>query len=170
LINRFFVAFGLLVGAATCVSAQLAPSQPDAVAGAVTDCWAAVGRNGVDRNLLGQRGWRAGSITAPGGKRVDTPLKVYGKAGSNVVLMLLDNVASPACTVTARVGTASDISLAARAVQRQLTSADPQVKTVRSGQSIVFLALPRIAMFDATGTKAQPSIRAVVSFREGERG
>ena len=169
MITRLAVAAGLIAGAATCATAQMTPSQPDTVAQAVIDCWAAVGAKGVDKALLVQRGWRAGSITAPGGRAVDTPLQVYGKSGSNVVLMLLKTASAPACTITSRVGTAADVSLAARAIQRRLMVVDPQVKTARSGRSIVFLSLPKIAMLDATGTKAQPAIRAIVSFQGPEK-
>ena len=160
----------LLIGTPAAASAQLKPSDPEAIAAAVADCWTAVGPKTVDTNVLGRNGWQAGSISDAQGGQVDTPLQVYGKRDSEVVVMLMPTTSSPACTVTARVSSASDVSLAAQAVQRGLTGAHPQVKTARSGRSIVFIALPKIAMLDATGSKAQPGVRVVVSFRSGERG
>jgi hypothetical protein len=158
------VAAALLVGTPISASAQLIPSKPEAVADAVADCWAAVGSTAVDQAVLARRGWKPGSIANPRGDRINTPLQVYGKANTNVVLMLLSTAQSPACSIVSRVSSASDVSLAAQAVQRRLTSVDPQVQTARSGPSIVFLSLPRLAMLDATGTKAKPSVRIVVSF------
>jgi hypothetical protein len=158
------LAAALLVGTPISASAQFIPSKPDAVADAVASCWAAVGSKAVDQAVLARSGWKPGSIADPRGARINTPLQVYGKAGSNVVLMLMSTAKLPACSVVSRVSSASDVSLAAQAVQRRLTSVDPQVKTARSGPSIVFLALPKIAMLDATGTKAKPSVRIVVSY------
>ncbi len=166
---RFLLTAALLVGTPASALAQLTPSQPDAVANAVVDCWAAVGAKIVDKTALVQRGWQAGSVSDPQGSRVDTPLQVYGKSGSNVVLMLMSGASSPTCSIVSRVGSAVDVSLAAQAVQRRLTATDPQVKTARSGRSIVFLSLPKIAMLDATGTKAEPGVRIVVSFQNPEK-
>ncbi len=158
------VAAALLFGTPISASAQLIPSKPEAVADAVADCWAAVGSKAVDQAVLAQSGWKPGSIADPRGAGINTPLQVYSKANTNVLLMLMSTAKSPACSIMSRVSSAADVSLAAQAVQRRLTSIDPQVKTARSGPSIVFLALPKIAMLDATGTKAKPSVRIVVSF------
>ena len=166
---RSVLAAALLVGTPTFALAQLKPGKPEAVADAVADCWAAVGAKGVDKVVLGQRGWQAGSISDPQGGRVDTPLQVYGKSGSNVMLMLMSVADSPACSVVSRVNAPEDVSLAAQTVQRRLTAADAQVKTARSGRSVVFLSLPKIAMLDSTGTKAQPGVRIVVSFQVPEK-
>jgi hypothetical protein len=164
------VSAALLALAPVGASAQLRPSAPEAVAEAVADCWAAVGAKEVDRAALTRAGWAAGSITDPKGGSVGTPLQLYGKAGSNVVLMLMRTAKTPACTVMSRVGSTADVSLVAQAVQRRLTAAEPQVKTTRSDGSIVFIALPKIAMLDATGTKAQPAVRISVGYQGAERG
>lgn len=150
-------------------SAQLKPNKPETVADAVADCWAAVGAKAVDKTVLARSGWKAGSITDQQGGQVNSPLQVYGKAGADVVIMLMHTGNSPACSIVSRLSSASDVSLAAQAVQRRLTAADPQVKTARSGRSIVFLSLPKIALLDATGTKVQPAVRIVVSFQVPEK-
>jgi hypothetical protein len=166
---RSIFAAALLAGMPVSAFAQMKASQPEAIADAVVDCWAAVGSSSVDTAVLGKRGWQAGSIQDPKGGQIKTPLQVYGKPGSNVVLMLVSTASSPACSIVSKVTAASDVSLAAQAAQRRLTAFDPQVKTARSGSSIVFLSLPKIATLDATGTKAAPGVRVIVSFGAPEK-
>ena len=150
-------------------SAQLGRSAPEAVAEAVADCWGAVEAQAVSRTALAAKGWRAGSITDSKLGEVETPLEVYGKSGSDVVLMLMSGK-SPICTVMSRVSSAADVSLVAQAIRRRLTAGDPQVNTARSGNDIVFIALSKVAILDATGTKAKPSVRISVGFQGAERG
>ena len=162
--SRCFAATLLFV-APMSASAQMNPGQPEAVAEAVADCWAAVGPRGVDQSVLARAGWRAGSMKDRQGGRVETPLQVFGKANSDVVLMLMSTADVPGCTIVSRLGKAADVNVAAQAVQRRLTAADPQVKTARAGKSIAFLAQPKMAMLDATGTKDRPAMRVVVGFQ-----
>jgi hypothetical protein len=155
----------LLVGLAlaTQASAEMPPSPPADIASAVADCWAAVRPNSIDQAVLRQRGWRAGKISDAQGA-VATPLQPYGKNGSNVLVMLMGMSDAPMCSVLSRVENAAAVSKAAQAVQQVLVGADPQVKTARSGKSIVFLSLPRIATLDATGTKDKPAVRIVAGY------
>ena len=140
------------VALAAPASAERLPSQPADIAGAVADCWAAVRPNAVDQAVLRQRGWQVGTIKAADGA-VATPLQLFGKHGSNVIVMLMGAEETPMCSVVSPVESVEAVSKAAQAVQRALVAADPQVKTARSGKSIVFLALPKSATLDATGTK-----------------
>src|SRR5688500_15427725 len=136
------LAAALLVGTPIAASAQFIPSKPEAVADAVADCWAAVGSKAVDQAVLARSGWKAGSLAESRGARIDTPLQAYAKATTTVVLMLMSTAKAPACSIVSRVSSTSEVSLPARAIQGRLTSVDPQVKTTRSGGSIVFLSLP----------------------------
>jgi hypothetical protein len=153
---------------ATPANAERQPSQPAAIASAVTDCWAAVRPNSVDQTVLQQRGWQAGTVSNAQGA-VAIPLKLLGKNGSDVILMLTDIGETPMCSVLSRVEDPAAVSKAAQAVQRALVTADPQVKTARSGKSIVFLSLPNIATLDATGTKDKPAVRIVVGQSAGKK-
>jgi hypothetical protein len=156
------------VALAAPASAELGPSPSSAIAGAVSDCWSVAGTS-IDEARLQQLGWKAGTMSSPDGKPVATPLRFYGKAGSNVMLMLMNQPGMTGCTVLSRVTRLEDVNSAAGAIQKSLLALNPEIKTTRSGQSIVFIALPRIAMLDATGTKAKPNVRVVVSYRNPEK-
>ena len=78
--------------------------------------------------------------------------------------MLMGASAAPMCSVVSRVENAAAVSKAAQAVQQVLVAADPEVKTARSGKSIVFLSLPKIATLDATGSKDKTAVRIVVGY------
>jgi hypothetical protein len=148
----------------------MVPSSPDAIASAVADCWTASGAPSVDEAKLQQLGWKAGSMSSPDGKAVETTMRFYGKSGSNVMLMLMNTAKSASgCTIVSRVAKPDDIGKTVGAVQKALVGLDPQVKTARSGGSIVFLALPRIAMMDATGTKEKPGARITVGYQNPEK-
>ena len=156
----------LVLAAPASVGSQ--PSPPAAIASAVGDCWAAVGPGSVDQTVLRQRGWQPGKFTgAPAG--VPTSLHPFGKSGANVILLVTASAGKPTCSVVSRVESAAAVSTAAQAVQQALVAADPEVKTARSGKSIVFLALPRIATLDATGTKDKPGVRIVAGYNAEQK-
>ncbi len=144
-------------------NAELRPSTPDAIASAVADCWAAIGPKFVDQAVLQQRGWRAGTISNAGGSAAQAP-KIFGKNGSDALVMLMGTADKPMCSVAARVESIEAVSKAAQAVQKTLVAGDPQVITSRSGKSVVFLSLPRLATFDSTGTKDKPAVRIVAGY------
>ena len=164
---KIALGFGVIALAAP-AGAELGPSTPEAIAGAVSDCWAAVGPS-VDETKLQQLGWKVGTWSSPDGKAEATPLRVYGKAGSNVLLMLTDDAQMPLCTVLSAVAKPDDINLAAGAIQNSLIALDPELKATRSGKGIVFIALPRLAMVNGGVGKGKPSVRVVVSYRNPEK-
>jgi hypothetical protein len=123
-------------------NAELRPSTPDAIASAVADCWAA---------------------SNAGGSAAHAP-KIFGKNGSDALVMLMGTADKPMCSVAARVESIEAVSKAAQAVQKTLVAGDPQVITSRSGKSVVFLSLPRLATFDSTGTKDKPAVRIVAGY------
>ena len=143
-------------------NAELRPSTPDAIASAVADCWAAVGPKFVDQAVLQQRGWQAGTISNAGSAA--QALKIFGKSGSDALVMLMGTADKPMCSVAARVESVEAVSKSAQAVQKTLVAGDPQVITSRSGKSVVFLSLPRLATFDSTGTKDKPAVRIVAGY------
>ena len=145
----------------------MVPSSPDVIASAVADCWTAAGSSSVDESKLKQFGWKVGSMSSPDGKTVETPMRFYSKSGSYVMLMLMAGANS--CTIVSRVNKLDDIGKTVGAVQKALVGLDPLVKTARSGSSIVFLSLPRIAMLDATGTKEKPGARITVGYQTPEK-
>ena len=143
-------------------NAELRPSTPDAIASAVADCWAAIGPKFVDQAVLQQRGWQAGTIRNAGAA-AQAP-RIFGKNGSDALVMLMGTADKPMCSVPARVESIEAVSKAAQAVQKTLVAGDPQVITSRSGKSVVFLSLPRLATFDSTGTKDKPAVRIVAGY------
>ena len=146
-------------------AAQMAPNPPEAIASAAADCWSASGASAVDEARLRQLGWAAGSIRSPQGAAVDTPLRLYGKRGSSVVMMIMNRPEMSACTILSRVARPTDVGNTAQMMFTKLKAIDPAVtggKGAKPGQ-IVYLALPRMAELSATGTRQMPGTRIVVA-------
>jgi len=146
------------------------PAAAGDIAAAVTDCWNAVGTGAVDRAKLEAAGWKAATATESKGKALAMPIALYGKAGSNALIMLASPTpAQSICSVMASVQSPPDIGKAIGMIQRALLALDPQMKTARSGTGIAFLALPKLAMADLTGTKEKPGLRIVVGYQNPEK-
>jgi len=140
------------------------------IAAAVTDCWNAVRIGAVDREKLEAVGWKVATASDGKGKALAMPIALYGKSGSNALIMLPGPTpAISICSVMASVQSPPDIGKAIGTIQRALIALDPQVKTARSGTGIAFLALPRVAMADVTGTKEKPGLRIVVGYQNPEK-
>jgi hypothetical protein len=163
------VLLALAAGLASPAAAQLKPNSPEAIASAATDCWSAAGPRSLDEARLRQLGWAAGSIKSPGGKDIDTPLRVYSKRGSNVVMMVMNSATMSGCTILSRVAKAEEIGVTAQLLLTKLTAIDPTVKGSRQGQSILYFALPRVAELAPTGTIEQPATRIVVGYTSSEK-
>jgi len=151
--------------------AQLKPNSPEVIASAATDCWTASGQSTIDEARLQQLGWAAGSIRSPDGKTIDNPLRIFGKQGSSVVLMIMNTPTMTACTIMSRVKKPTDIGATAQLLFSKLKAIDPAVKGGRGGKpgEIVYLSLPRIAELVATGTKEKPGTRIVVGYSFAEK-
>ena len=169
LIKRALLVTALLPGMSVAAPLQR-PASADDIAAAVGDCWTAVGPNTVERAKLEARGWKAGSPSSSDGKPSISPIIFYGKTGSNIVIMLGGPPGNPPmCTVLSSVASLQEINKAAGSVQRTLLAFDPKVTAARSGGSIVFISLPRIAMLDPTGTKDKPATRITVGYQTPEK-
>ena len=83
--------------------------------------------------------------------------------------MIAEGSSTPMCSVIARVASPDDLGKAAGAIQKKLVALNPQVKATRDGDSLVFLALPKLAMADSTGSKDKPAIRIVVGYQNPEK-
>ena len=83
--------------------------------------------------------------------------------------MIAEGSSQPMCSVIARVASPEDLGKTAGTIQKSLIVVDPQVKTTRDGNSLVFLALPKLAMADPTGSKDKPGLRVVVSYQNPEK-
>ena len=157
------------LSAAASAQTGLQPAAADDIAGAVTDCWNAVGAKKVDRGSLEAAGWEFAPGSDAQGKPVKTPLLLYARAGRQAAIMIAEGARTPMCSVIARVGTPEDLGKTAAAIQKKLLALDPQVKATRDGDSLVFLALPKLVMADSTGSKDKPALRIVVGYQDSEK-
>ena len=158
---------GLAVATAGSPSADsaLKSAAPSAIASAVSDCLSATGASGVDRSRLAAAGWTsAGTVN---GEDHAAPLEPFIKAGSDAIIMLPK--AATSCAVIARLSSTDQGQPTLNAIQASLKLVDANVKAARSGESIGFLSLPRIALVDASGTKDQPGLRIVVGYQPAEK-
>ena len=163
-----FLAAISLSAAAWAQSDALEPASANDIAGAVTDCWNAVGAKDVDRSQLAAAGWKV-THSDPRDQSVAKPLSLYERAGRREVIMIAEGSSRPMCSVIARVASPEDLGKTAGTIQRSLIVVDPQVKATRDGNSLVFLALPKLAMADPTGSKDKPGLRVVVSYQNPEK-
>ncbi len=168
--------FAFLVG--VCISSAalaqhpggLQPASAGDIAGAVTDCWNAVGMGAVDRAKLEAAGWRAATVTNGKGKALASSLGLYGKAGGNALLIVAEPSPSQiSCSVVASLPSAPDVGKALGTTQKALLALDPQVKAARSGNDIAFIALPKLALASVTGSKEKPGVRIVVGYQHSEK-
>ena len=163
----FLAAISLSVAASAQADA-LQPAAADDIAGAVTDCWNAVGAKDVNRGSLQVAGWKAAHSDAQD-KSVAKPLTLYGRAGRQSLIMVAERASQPMCSVIARVASPQDLGETAGTIQKALVALDPQVKATRDGNTLVFLALPKLAMADPTGSKEKPGLRIVVGYQDSEK-
>ncbi|HKP34423.1 MAG TPA: hypothetical protein VJT70_06560 [Sphingomicrobium sp.] len=155
------------LASATVAPAELRPSTPDAIADAAVDCWQSVGPAAVDEAKLRALGWKAGSTSA-NGRPIDIPVKVYGKSGSNVMLMLMNTGGQSGCVITALVPKVEDIRTAAQSLLMKLRAIDPAVKGARQGQSVAYVSLPRVAQLAPAGTAQKPATRIIIGYNTSE--
>ena len=154
--------------AASAQQTSLQPASAGDIAAAVSSCWGAVGPTGVDAAKLQASGWSAASAVDKQGKSVALPMSVYGKTGANAVIVTNPGSGDGLCTVVASV-TPTQVNTTISTVKQALVAADPTVKAARDDGGIVFLALPRLAMLNATGSKQKPGMRVVVGYQNPEK-
>ena len=167
--TALFLAALALPAAASSQPTGLQPASANDIAGAVSSCWGAVGATGVDPAKLQAAGWNSASAVDKQGKSVGLPMTLYGKTGANAVI--ITNAGAPGdslCTVVARV-TPTQVNTTISTVKQALVAVDPNVKAARDDGGIVFLALPRLAMLNATGSKEKPGMRVVVGYQNSEK-
>ncbi|HET7715932.1 MAG TPA: hypothetical protein VFK86_09925, partial [Bauldia sp.] len=123
----------------------------------------------VSETALQKRGWQPGSVRSPDGTTVATPLRFYGKSGSNVVMMAMTQGRAGVCTVTAMLGKLRDVSRSVQFVRSELASYRPDLTVGNSGARAVFVSLPKLAILEATGTKDAPAVRVVVTYHDPEK-
>jgi hypothetical protein len=164
----FLVAASLSSVAVAQVDA-LPPAAADDIAGAVTDCWNAIGSSAVNRGSLEAAGWKLLKPDNPHAKPMAKPLSVYARRARQATILIPDTATTPMCSVVARVSLPDDLAKAVGTIQKTLVALDPQVKTARDGESIVFLALPKIAMADDFSSKDKPALRVVVLYQGPEK-
>lgn len=164
----FLAALSLPCAVSTQVS-ELPPAAADDIAGAVTDCWNAVGASAVNRGSLEAAGWTLLKPDDPQAKPMAKPLSAYARRARQAMILVPDHSTMPMCSVVARVSVPQDLGKALGTIQKTLVAVDPQIKTARDGESIVFVALPRMAIADDFSSKDKPALRVVVSYQDPEK-
>ena len=160
----------LLALAAAPASAGLSPSTPDMVVAAAVDCWEAVNATAVDETALRSKGWAAAAVTSSDGKPVEPDVRVFGKSGTNAVLMLSARADPHGCIVVSRVNTPADVSASAQLLLQRLIGLDAKVEGKRvSGSEVGYFLLPKAALLRATGTKDRPGASVQVSYTTPEK-
>ncbi len=154
--------------AASAQQTSLQPASAGDVAAAVSSCWGAVGPTGVDAAKLQASGWSAASAVDKQGKSVALPMSVFGKSGANAMIVTTPGQPDNLCTVVAAV-TPAQVNTTISTVKQALLAVDPNVKAARDDGGIVFIALPRLAMLNATGSKQEPGMRIVVGYQTPEK-
>jgi len=168
---KMFAILSLAASVAAPASAQFEPSSPDAIASAAADCWTSTGPSSVDEARLRQLGWAVGSIRSPGGKVVETPLRIYSKRGSSVMLTILDTPTLTGCAIISRVAKPIDIETTAQLLFSKLKAIDPAVTGGRGSKpgQILYLSLPRLAELSVTGTMKTLGTRIIVGTSSAEK-
>nr|WP_314442952.1 hypothetical protein [uncultured Sphingomonas sp.] len=152
-----------LVALPAVASAQ-SPSAPSAIVEAAADCWEATGASSVNVASLAAKGWKSSNLTDKDGKAVPTPLRFYSKATSSVMVMILPDGKSPACSVVSRVENVAAYKPVMDQLQARLKQLEPGLKAGRSGTNgAAFLGVGRMAVIEPTGSQEQPSVRFIVS-------
>jgi len=151
---------------------MLRPSASAEVAAAVSDCWRAVGANGVDPRRLTASGWSV--VRDAAGTTTQAPLDVYTKPGADDRIMLPRAPdAPPLCAVIARVSSPSQGPATLTAIERSLRAIDPNVRSMRDDQGLVFFSGPTFALIDELDsdyvTKEQPGLRITVGYKIAEK-
>ena len=168
---RIVVALSLAAGLVAPAAAQLQPNSPEAIASAAVDCWTSTGSTSVDETRLRELGWAAGTMRSPDGKAVESPLRIYGKPGSSVMLTILDSPKLTGCAIISRVAKPTDIEATAQLLFSKLKANDPAVTGGRGSKpgQIMYLSLPRLAELSVTGTMKTLGTRIIVGTTSAEK-
>ena len=146
------------------------PNPPAAIVEATVDCWEATSATSVDLAKLTAKGWKASELKDKDGKVVESPLRFYGKADSSVMVMILPDAKTPACSVVSRVESVDTYRPLMAALQTRLRQVEPSLKATRSGTNgAAFLGGGRIALIEPTGTQTEPAARIVVGMSASEK-
>ena len=164
-----FLAALFLPSAVWAQVSELPPAAADDIAGAVTDCWNAVGASAVNRASLEAVGWKLLKPDDPKAKPMAKPLSVYARHARQATILIPGTATTPMCSVVARVSVPADLGNAVGTIQKTLVALDPKVKTARDGESIVFVALPKIAIADDFSSKDKPALRVAVAYQDPEK-
>lgn len=162
------VAAGMTAVAGSPAAAKLGPASPEAIASAAADCWEAVGPGTVDEAVLQSKGWSAGSVQSKG-KVVETPLRFYGKKGSSVLLMLMDQPKAFGCTILSAVAQSRDLETSSRMLLARLQAMDPAIKGTRRGAATFYVSGPKVVAFQPGDEAKEPAVRIAVVYTSSEK-
>ena len=164
---RAVLAAALLVTGATAAEAQLKPSSAEEIGAAVQACAAATTADSVSEQALIEAGWSKGSFLKDG-KQVEAQLDVFGKQGSNPIIMTDTAVSKSAgklCLVLAGLKRPRDY----QGVVDMIDSLDTTTPVKKEGLTISFSNGKQIIQSSLTGSQDAPSVRiAVMANRRGE--
>jgi hypothetical protein len=145
---------------ASAAQAQLRPSSAEEIGAAVRDCAAATTRDLVAEQTLVAFGWSKGSFLKDD-KPVETPLSVFGKTGTNPIIMTdstLSTSPGKVCIVIAGLKRTSDY----RGVIDVIDSL-PNTAPIRSNDLEIILSNGKqVFMTALTGSREKPSVRISV--------
>ena len=138
-------------------AAQLPKVSAEDAVQAARDCASAATKDGVEADILAQRGWAPGTIESKG-KSAATPLRIFGKDSGSPVIMTSASAgaAGKSCLITG--GMAKNVSF--NDIKEAFAAAFA-IAGDKDG-STYFRIGPDIAILSPTGSRRSPSFRVAV--------
>ncbi|WP_156851902.1 hypothetical protein [Novosphingopyxis baekryungensis] len=146
------------LGVAAPAAAQQKVADLGDILAASDQCISATGASGVSSKLMEQGGWKLGSVSAKG-KAVDMPLRIYGKADNNALIMAQNEASSKdrVCIVLGRISSPQAYAPAAAAMTKKYGK---PIK--RNGNSVIWRFKNKIIQLDATGSPKKAAMRIAI--------
>ena len=136
----------------------LTPAEPDTIMAAVTTCLNVVEAGGIDEAQLAELGWQRATAQRDG-KTVELELGLYGKSGSNALIMAHEGSKMPVCLVMARLQQTKEYQAILDAID-----AIDGIKAVKQEElEILFMSDRRIIQSERLGSPAEATVRIAVS-------
>ena len=136
----------------------LKPAEAADIAASAASCEAALSPSGADEQRLLSDGWQEASVKSDG-KAVATPLRLFGRANTLLLLMRDQNPADANCIITARIKSVRDFPAVLQATGAALSG---RLASSGNGSAVWVLPDRKVAQIEATGSRSKPGVRIAV--------
>ena len=145
-------------GAALAQASSLKPASPADIQSGLSACRAAAAPGAAAGAALAEAGWQKGIVRDGKGKAIASPVGVYGRKDSNLMLMTSPAGRAPACVVLARIERPEVAKSVAEAISAELKI---QPKRDKDNDLYWFVGGTVIGL-SPTGDPDKPSLRIAV--------